>query len=584
MLRDLIDISTLEDFAAGLARTANHPVAIYDADLRLLTAGRVSPHERRVTVAQVDAGSRLFPGELPAHLRFFVYPSTDPPVSLAVIEWQGGTLGVVPVYSGDLRLGYVATTAPDRPASTTAGPVEPGDAEPEIRPAPPIEWQERLALAPSLRTARWASRMLAEWSRGELRANTAAEEQALVADLAKLLSGETNLQRILDSVVADTARVMRCKYASLRLYDPQTGVLTVRAVHNLSLGYVSRPSILRSENPIDDEALRGEVVYVEDAQNDPRIRFPEVAIQLGIRSGLIAGMMYRGQPVGVLRVYSDRKQRFRRAQQNLLRAVASQAATAIVHADLVEERLRTARLEREVELAGQVQSRMVRNRSLNLGPLTAASVFDPSSHVGGDFCDLFVLGDGRLAGVVADVSGKGVPASLLMAAVRGALLSAAETTGNLGQLVTHLNRYLLREMHPSEFVTLLLLAFDPDGRRLTYVNAGHEPTLLWRAGSITRLLDGGLVLGMDETEQYEQHVIPLQANDFLLAVTDGAIEAMNFAGEQYGRERLQASLQAYATLSPDQALRQALWDIRRFVGLADRSDDLTMLGVRVNSK
>jgi sigma-B regulation protein RsbU (phosphoserine phosphatase) len=416
---------------------------------------------------------------------------------------------------------------------------------------------------------------------------SATQEVALVGDIAELLTGQQDLQRILTRIVRETARVMDCPYASMRLYDPQTDELIIKAIHNLPADYLGKGAVIRAASGVDDEALSGKIVFVEDVGTDPRIQYPEQARQHGIVSMLTAGMIYRGSPVGILRVYTNHKRRFRKAQRDLLRAVAYQAATAIVHAQLVEERLRYAEMQRQLALAGELQKRMIRMPRPHYPHLETALAFHPTYTVAGDFCDFLTLCDGRPAAVIGDVAGKGIPASLLMSSVQGALRASAECCDRPAEILTRLNRQLYRETLPNEFVTLLCVAIDTAARRLTYTNAGHEPLLVLRDNAVLETHEGDLVLGISLDEQFHEHELPLQLGDLMLLYTDGAVEARNFANEEYGRQRLWESLRTYgdpgAQLGLEQVLRNIVWDIRRFVGLAEQSDDLTLAALRVRS-
>jgi sigma-B regulation protein RsbU (phosphoserine phosphatase) len=154
------------------------------------------------------------------------------------------------------------------------------------------------------------------------------------------------------------------------------------------------------------------------------------------------------------------------------------------------------------------------------------------------------------------------------------------TRSGLVELFARLNRHMCRETTTREFATLAMLVVAPDGRSAEYCSAGHEPPLLLRRGQLTHIEEGNLVLGVDAHAPYEQSRLTFEAGDFLLLYTDGAIDALNFAGERFGRERLDAALHQYGTLAPEPALRNIVWDIRRFVGLAEQADDLTVVGVQ----
>lgn len=530
MLRELIDPILLRNFIEGLGRATGLDVGVYDVRGWLLAA---SGPALRPTLPPLTA-----------------LPPPDAPPEPQSLTVEGARHFLCEVRNQEKRTGFVLLSegAEERGRSTAA----------------------------------WTAWVLSQWSRRESRVNRIIEEFSLLGDIAEMLAGERNLQAILDHIVAQTARALNCRFCSLRLLDADTGELTIKAAHNLSERYIQKGPLLRAESPIDEEALRGRVVYIEDLRTDQRARYPEEAQREGIVSGLVAGLLYRGKPVGVIRIYTDAPRRFTRTQTNLLRAVASQAASAIVLAQLLNQRLRDAEIRRQVALAGDVQARMVRTPPPRHPVLETARVFDPSSHVGGDFCDFVHLRGGRLAAVVADVSGKGVPASLLMASVRGALRASAPFCGDLGELLTRLNRHVHQETSDAEFVTLLAIAIDESGRRLGYCNAGHEPLLVLRDGEIQEHGgEGGLVLGFDEDETYAEKSAILRPNDLLLLYTDGAIDAMNFEGQHFGRTRFHEALRQYGGFAPEHALRNILWDIRRFVGLAEQSDDLTLVALRV---
>lgn len=578
MLRELIDIASLEDFTSGLARAAGLRVCLYDDRGTLIVASAGNNEFARLT-------GHVLP-QLPATLEFTRVPAHDPPGTVAFVENRGVWYVVAAIHADEHLLGYVAVGEfRDQPPADEQWPLDRSssgvDHEMLRRAWATLAPLDRSGRAHPVVTVRWAARQIAEWGHREARLTEASREVALVGDIAQWLTGEQELQEVLDRIVAETARVMDCPFASIRLYDRKTQELTVMAVHNLSPAYIGKGAIVRTGGTVSDEALRGNVVYVADVTQDPRIRYPEEARQQGIISMLTAGMIYRGVPVGILRVYTDRRRRFRKAQRDLLRAVAYQAATAIVHAQLVEERLRNAETQRQLELAGDLQSRLVRTTPPHHPLLETALAFHPTYEVAGDFCDFLTLADGRLAALVGDVAGKGIPASLLMSSVRGALRATAERCAGPGELLTRLNRQIERDTLPREFVTLFMLAIDADARRLTYANAGHEPLLLVRGGTVHVTEHSDLVLGVEPSEVYSEQSMALEPGDLLVLYTDGVIEARNFDGDEFGRERLREFVAGYGDLTARQALRNIVWDVRRFVGLAEQSDDLTLVGLRV---
>ena len=401
-----------------------------------------------------------------------------------------------------------------------------------------------------------------------------------VHELSRLLAGTKDLQEILDVTVRRVVDVMPIKASVIRLLDEDTGELVIQAVHNLSPAYLNKGPVFLKDNALDVLAFRGETVYVADAPSDPRVRYPESARREGIVSALSVPMTHRGQTVGVLRVYTSRTYRFRDAETSLLRSIGSQAAAAIMNHRLYEEQARHQHVQRQMRGAAEVQRRMLPARTPRHPALSVGSVYVPTLELGGDFYDFIEHPDGSLGVCIADVVGKGLPAALLMASVRAALRTAATEAGGVRDTVLAVNRHMCRDTLPSEFATLVFGVIAPDGRRVRYVNAGHLPPIRLRGDSLEELGVGGTVVGVDLAAEFDEGAVTLNACDVLVMTTDGVTEAIDFHGRTYGRKRLIESIRRHRALTAEQLARQILWDVRRFAGLAEQSDDITIVVIK----
>lgn len=407
------------------------------------------------------------------------------------------------------------------------------------------------------------------------------EELSAVYNIAGLFAGSLDLQEILDKTARLVCQVMKIKACSIRLLDEASGSLSIKAVHNLSWEYLDKGPVSVDDNPIDQAAIRGEMVQIADIPTDRRVRYPEQARKEGIVSGLICGMIYRGKPVGVIRAYTGEPHAFSPYEESLLQAVASQSAATIINARLMTETLAAERYARQIAYAGDVQRRMIPRKAPDCKQAEIGALYRPTYLVGGDFYDLIELPEGNLGIGIADVSGKGVPASLLMASLRSALRVYAYFTYDVNTIMSEVNRHMCRDTTIGEFTTAFYGVLTPDGRRLTYCNAGHDPPMYLRAGRIEYLETGGMVLGVDCTATFERGVVELQSGDILLFYTDGAVEALNFADEAFGRQRLVESLLRYADQPAERIVQNINWDLRRFRGLADRLDDVTLVVLKI---
>ena len=246
----------------------------------------------------------------------------------------------------------------------------------------------------------------------------------------------------------------------------------------------------------------------------------------------------------------------------------------------VADRDRLVALERDLAIAADIQ------RSFLPGPAEAASdltvvhaAMTPAQGVGGDFYDYFPLDGGRLGVVIGDVSGKGVPAALLMAVTRTLLRASASRVADPGSCLAEVNRLLLRDTSGERFVTIFYAVLDAEGE-LRYANAGHNPPYLLRgACDVEELAGAELVAGVIESPQYQTHRARLQPGDRLFLYTDGIPEAMNLRKEPFGNRRLEEALRGCNGALPPEMIERVLASVREFAAGAAQSDDLTAVAV-----
>jgi sigma-B regulation protein RsbU (phosphoserine phosphatase) len=567
-LEDFLDAATLQEIQAAFVAGTRVQICFYDC-----------------------SGKRVTPPDEPAEFCTSADPAQDGVEGLAhaiAAACQRPLAGPVCVPC-DAKHSHVAI--PIRSDRQVLGMLVLGEDCPDMMPADSAASIRRLGLpamhlagvAPVAGLAELLAGLLSRLCYQDLQLRLRIEELGALYGISGLLAGTFDLQQVLNEVVRRVGEVMRVKSCSLRLFDDQTGELPIKAVYNLSREYLNKGAVRVAENPVDAQALSGQTVYIEDVPNDPRVRYPDEARREGLASGLIAGMFYRGKPIGVLRVYTGERHRFSPFEAGLLRAMAAQAASAIETARLYQEELQAERVRKQIMMASDVQRRMIPAAPPRHSNLTFGTVYQPSLGVGGDFYDFIELQDGRLGVAIADVVGKGIPAALMMASVRSVLRATATQTASLARVIERVNRHLSRDTLVSEFATLFYCVISNDGRRLTYCNAGHNPPLVLRNGTIRELAEGGLVIGIHRDEHYGQSQVRLQAGDVVLLYTDGITEALNFEGRRFGVERLKESLRKYGNLEARPIANNILWDVRRFVGLAEQSDDQTMVAIKVTS-
>jgi len=240
-------------------------------------------------------------------------------------------------------------------------------------------------------------------------------------------------------------------------------------------------------------------------------------------------------------------------------------------------------LEEQLEIAGQVQSELLPPLTEKYVGVHLATEYTPAEQVGGDFYDVFRIKDERIALVMGDVSGKGVPAALLMGVIHGAVRSSlwSESPSRHESESQQLNRLLCERVSGERYASMFWCYHDPIAHTLSYVNAGHCPPLLTRkSGSkveISRLHVGGPVLGVLPEARYEQAKLRVSPGDLLVMYSDGLVEAINSHGEEYGEGRLRELLATLTEKSPDDIRRAILASLAGFSGSTDLRDDLTIV-------
>lgn len=412
--------------------------------------------------------------------------------------------------------------------------------------------------------------------------NPTTPEWSVLQAVAAMLAGRTELQAVLDGATRLLVELLNFHAASIRLIDEATGELKIVSFYNMSQAYLDKGPLRLETSKIDSEALTGTTVYIADLATDPRTVYRDDAKREGIVSGLVTPLSHGGRAFGVLRVYTNKPYEFPPNQVALVQTIATQVAGAIVNARLTRDLRDADRMERQIRVAAEVQRRMIPASTPKSERYSFGCVYEPSWELCGDFYDFLEFPTGDIGVVIADVVGKGVPASLLMASARATLRSHAKRVYDVNEIMEEVNLRLYKDTLDSEFATAFYGVLSADGKRFTYCSAGHDPPLLLRDGRIRELEMGGMPLGIDRTIKYLRSIEHLRPGDVILMYTDGVIDAANFEGDSFGRARLQESLIRHAALPPTQLAKQILWDVRRYAGLSRLMDDITLVAIAVN--
>ncbi|MCC7185264.1 MAG: SpoIIE family protein phosphatase [Acidobacteria bacterium] len=284
--------------------------------------------------------------------------------------------------------------------------------------------------------------------------------------------------------------------------------------------------------------------------------------------------------IGVL--YLDSREKgtlLTEATQRALETLASEASVAIESAQLYREKLEKSKMEQEMRIAAEIQQALMPKPFAALKFVEAAAASIPCRSIGGDFFDYLDF-DGKAFGfTLGDVAGKGPPAALLSALVQGMFASQVHGFEGPAAFTTVANQVLCRRGIESRFVTLMLGVVSIDGT-LTYTNAGHNPPFVVGPSGVRRLEDGGPVIGLLEFAPYSQRTVSLVPGDTVVVFSDGVSEALDSAGEEFGDDRVLASVQAAAGTDAQTLVRQVFDAVRDFTAGTAQGDDITAMVIR----
>ncbi len=303
--------------------------------------------------------------------------------------------------------------------------------------------------------------------------------------------------------------------------------------------------------------------------------------RLGIN--LIVPMQVQGKTKGLI-LLGERinKQPYSETDIEFIYSVGSLAIISIENKRLFQEELEKRKLEEELDLAREIQQNLLPQTLPAYSSYDIAALNMSSKQVGGDYYDVIPLDENKFCVAIADVSGKGFPASLLMANIQAFLQIICRQKVNLPDATALINDLICANTSDGRFITFFWALMDNAARKITYVNAGHNPPLLIRDGKITKLKKGGMIFGVMETSvPYISETISLKKDDVLILFTDGVSEAMNVTGEEFSDERLEKLVIDLSSKNADEIVEGIKNEVQQFSKGTDQSDDITLVVLKV---
>ena len=390
---------------------------------------------------------------------------------------------------------------------------------------------------------------------------------------ARKIASILDLDQLIDKIVNDVAHSFGCLEANIYLHDEERAEMVLEGVHGCSLHSKGSRLKIGKEGMVGYVASTGQMRYAPDVRKDEyyigceACTLSEVAIPLSVGDRL----------VGVFTASHPELDGFPREQLRILQALCDHVAVAIDNARRFQsERSAREAMSREAQEARVIQQALLPKSSPYIPGFTISGLSIPASSVGGDWYDFIPFSDGRWGLVLADVSGKGTAAALLMSATRGMLRSLVEAHCSPAEVLTKLNCLMTDDFPAGKFVTMVYAVLDPASRTVTFANAGHlHPLLIDRTGPSFLDVERGLPLGLS-CGDYSESQIQLHEGSRLVFYSDGITEAVNENDEEYGLQRLAT----HATAPGASALTIAD-DVRTFANGTGVRDDASVVFVGV---
>ncbi|NLG97009.1 MAG: SpoIIE family protein phosphatase [Chloroflexi bacterium] len=405
---------------------------------------------------------------------------------------------------------------------------------------------------------------------------------ALLYRLSQTFNSSLDLNEVLNRVIDEVIEILHAERGFVMLLGPD-GSQTFSAARGLERKTIDDPQSQISQSVVQKVFTEGQPILTSDAQTDTRFNMRQSIMLLGLRSILCVPLKVKEEVRGV--VYADNRFEtgiFTQADLDLLNAIASIAAISIENARLYQVAVETGRLQRELQLAREMQSSFLPQEIPQIDGWQFAARWEPAREVAGDYFDFIPVSSDHLGLAVADVTDKGAAAAMFMVFSNSIVRGSVHPSMSLSESIKNANRLIAAKSTNAMFVSLVYVQLNPGTGQANYVNAGHNPPLYYsaRTDQIQLLAPTGMVLGIDPEAEYNQRAVDLDHGDFLVLYTDGLTDAINASEEPFGMERLTQIVFEQRSRSAEEIIDRLEDELFAHTGDITPFDDVTLLIVK----
>ena len=411
------------------------------------------------------------------------------------------------------------------------------------------------------------------------RLRRAVEELAILNDLARAISASLNSQEIMQTIIRRSLRAVNAEQGVITLVDRQENQPMKTLVRTM-VSSANQERYHFNQNLLGWMHLNKKPLVLNNPRDDNR--FQGVRWDESITSLVCVPMMVKSELMGVLTLYNKKGGTgFTEDDQRLLAIIGAQSAQVVENARLYESEQALFHMREELRLASKIQNDLLPKTFPEIPGYDLAGKSVPAQMVGGDYFDFIPIEAHRLAVCLGDVSGKGLPASLLMANLQATLRGQTLLNASAKECVRRSNKLLHLSTSSEKFVTLFYGILDIQDHSLCFSNAGHENPLLISGGKEPlRLNTGGIVLSIMEEFPYEEETVPLLPGDLLVIYSDGVTDAINTRQELWGEARLTAVVKEHRDAGASALIDHIIAAVQSHAGEAPQMDDITLVVIK----
>ncbi len=404
--------------------------------------------------------------------------------------------------------------------------------------------------------------------------------QALV-EASKVFNSTLDLSEVLGKILDVAKNLTKAERGTLFLVDEKTDEIWSLIAQGMQNKEIRLP---RGRGIAGHVARTGEIVNIPDAYADDRFN-PEVDKQTGFRTRNILTLPIRNKAskiIAALQLLNKSTGSFTDEDTDVLLTLSGQMAMSLENAQLHHDLLEKERLEREMAMARGIQRSLLPETSPVIPGFDIAVLNEPCFEVGGDYYDFLTLGPHTLLVVVADVEGKGISSAMVMSNLQATLRALVLHLHSLNDIAENVNRMILKDTRGEKYLTMFMGLIDLRRKAIHYINCGHVPPVIVRpGGQPIQLTEGGMVIGLFENVEFERGHVKFQTGDVLLLCTDGITEAMDVESEEFGSERLIASVSPVTDKKAKEIVLKVCDDVNVFSKGGTHMDDKIMLAIKV---